>query len=67
MDLGLENCDAMVHHITCCCVQVGLETICVIICSLMLVSVFKTGQNYMSEEEEAEFMERCKMFVNNYR
>jgi calcium release-activated calcium channel protein 1 len=50
-----------------CSVQVGLETICVIICSLMLVSVFKTGQNYMSEQEEAEFMERCKMFVNNYR
>eukprot|EP00878_Enallax_costatus_P046048 GHUV01055635.1.p1 GENE.GHUV01055635.1~~GHUV01055635.1.p1 ORF type:complete len:269 (+),score=46.00 GHUV01055635.1:735-1541(+) len=46
---------------------VGLETICVIICSLMLVSVFKTGQNYMSEEEEAEFMEKCKNFVQNYR
>ncbi|WIA19221.1 hypothetical protein OEZ85_003861 [Tetradesmus obliquus] len=45
---------------------VGLETICVIICSLMLVSVFKTGQNYMSEEEEAEFMNRCKAFADSY-
>eukprot|EP00882_Tetradesmus_deserticola_P026906 GHRQ01029727.1.p1 GENE.GHRQ01029727.1~~GHRQ01029727.1.p1 ORF type:complete len:295 (+),score=71.27 GHRQ01029727.1:368-1252(+) len=45
---------------------VGLETICVIICSLMLVSVFKTGQSYMSDEEEAEFMQRCKAFADNY-
>lgn len=56
----------------CCCwwhagAQVGLETTCVIICSLMLVSIFKTGQNYMSEEEECEFMERCKAFVTYYR
>eukprot|EP00882_Tetradesmus_deserticola_P005990 GHRQ01006307.1.p1 GENE.GHRQ01006307.1~~GHRQ01006307.1.p1 ORF type:complete len:324 (+),score=124.39 GHRQ01006307.1:417-1388(+) len=45
---------------------VGLETICVIICSLMLVSVFKTGQSYMSDEEEAEFMQRCRAFAYNY-
>ena len=34
---------------------------------MMLVSVFKTGQNYMREEEESEFMEKCKNFVQNYR
>jgi hypothetical protein len=33
----------------------------------MLVSIFKTGQNYVSEEEEAEFMEKCKAFVASYR
>eukprot|EP00879_Flechtneria_rotunda_P022608 GHRR01023874.1.p1 GENE.GHRR01023874.1~~GHRR01023874.1.p1 ORF type:complete len:168 (+),score=36.21 GHRR01023874.1:469-972(+) len=46
---------------------VGLETICVIICSLMLVSVIKTGQSYMSEEEEAVFMDKCRKFIANYR
>lgn len=33
----------------------------------MLVSVFKTGQNYMSDAEEAEFMDKCKKFIQNYR
>lgn len=47
--------------------QVGLETLCVIICSLMLVSVFKTGKRYVSDEEEAEFMARCREFIKGYR
>jgi hypothetical protein len=47
--------------------QVGLETLCVIICSLMLVSVFKTGKRYVSDEEEAEFMARCRDFITDYR
>jgi hypothetical protein len=47
--------------------QVGLETLCVIICSLMLVSVFKTGKRYVSDEEEAEFMARCRDFIRDYR
>jgi calcium release-activated calcium channel protein 1 len=46
---------------------VGLETLCVIICSLMLVSVFKTGKRYVSDEQEAEFMVRCREFVEHYR
>lgn len=46
---------------------VGLETLCVIICSLMLVSVFKTGKRYVSDEEEAEFMARCRDFIRDYR
>lgn len=47
--------------------QVGLETLCVIICSLMLVSVFKTGKRYVLDEEEAEFMARCRDFIRDYR
>lgn len=47
--------------------QVGLETLCVIICSLMLVSVFKTGKRYVSDEAEAEFMARCRDFIRDYR
>ncbi len=50
-----------------CRLQVGLETLCVIICSLMLVSVFKTGKRYVSDEEEAEFMARCWQFIREYR
>lgn len=46
---------------------VGFETLCVIICSLMLVSVFKTGKKYVSDEEEAEFMARCRDFIRDYR
>lgn len=45
----------------------GLETLCVIICSLMLVSVFKTGKRYVADEEEAEFMAQCWQFVQDYR
>lgn len=45
----------------------GFETLCVIICSLMLVSVFKTGKKYVSDEEEAEFMARCRDFIRDYR
>jgi hypothetical protein len=47
--------------------QVGLETTCVVICTLMLASIFKTGQNYMSEEEEAEFMDKCRNYALTYR
>ena len=46
---------------------VGFETVCVIVCTLMLASIYKTGQGYMSEEEEAEFMARADAFVRNYR
>lgn len=47
--------------------QVGFETLCVIICSLMLVSVFKTGKRYVSDEEEAQFMALCRDFIQHYR
>jgi hypothetical protein len=33
----------------------------------MLVSVFKTGKRYVSDEEEAEFMARCRDFIKSYR
>jgi hypothetical protein len=46
---------------------VGLETSCVIICTLMLASIFKTGQDYISVAEEAEFMDRCRQFATHYR
>ena len=38
-----------------------------VICTLMLASIFKNGQNYMSEEEEAEFMDKCRNFAFTYR
>lgn len=46
---------------------VGFDMIAVIICTLMLVSIIKTGQRYMSDEEEAEFMARAREFAASYR
>lgn len=33
----------------------------------MLVSVFKTGKRYVSDEDESEFMARCRDFILSYR
>ncbi|KIZ05020.1 hypothetical protein MNEG_2934 [Monoraphidium neglectum] len=46
---------------------VGFNMIAVIICTLMLVSIIKTGQRYTSDEEEAEFMARARDFALTYR
>eukprot|EP00877_Chromochloris_zofingiensis_P003468 jgi/Chrzof1/13121/Cz07g20190.t1 len=45
---------------------ISMETICIVICTLMLASITKTGQNYVSEEEEAEFMDKARNFALKY-
>ena len=40
---------------------------CVVMCTLMLSSVLRTGHSFVSEEEEAEFMLNCKAFVTGYK
>ncbi|KAG2487571.1 hypothetical protein HYH03_013850 [Edaphochlamys debaryana] len=47
-------------------ITVGVEIAVVVLCSLMLASILRTGKNYVSEEEEAEFMHRCQVFVSSY-
>lgn len=39
----------------------------VVMTSLMLGSILRTGKSYVNEEEEAEFMARCRLFVQNYK
>mmetsp|Transcript_17447 Transcript_17447/g.41722 ORF Transcript_17447/g.41722 Transcript_17447/m.41722 type:complete len:342 (-) Transcript_17447:138-1163(-) len=39
---------------------------CFVACSLILASILKTGKRYVSEEEEADFIWRCRAFNLNY-
>lgn len=44
-------------------VAVGLMTIAMVTCTLILGSILKSGRLYVNEEAEEEFMFRCKAFV----
>ena len=35
--------------------------------SLMHASILKTGKNFVSEEDEADFIFRCRQFAKEYR
>ncbi|GLI70048.1 hypothetical protein VaNZ11_014816 [Volvox africanus] len=48
-------------------VTVGVEVAAVVLCSLMLASIMRVGKMYVSEQEEAEFMHQCHVFVSQYR
>ncbi|GIL87472.1 hypothetical protein Vretifemale_15453 [Volvox reticuliferus] len=47
--------------------EVGVEVAAVVLCSLMLASIMRVGKMYVSEQEEAEFMHQCHVFVSQYR
>lgn len=49
-----------------CIMQIGLETISVVMCTLMFASIIKTGQHYISEDEEAEFLDKARNFALKY-
>jgi hypothetical protein len=46
---------------------VALELNAVVVCALMLSSILKAGKQYVSAEEEAEFMSRALAFAREYR
>lgn len=46
---------------------VGLMTISMVTCTLILGSILKNGKLYVNEEAEEEFMFMCKAFVRNHR
>lgn len=48
-------------------VQVGLMVISMVTCSLMHASILKTGKRYVSEEDEADFIFRCRQYAKGYR
>ncbi|KXZ45303.1 hypothetical protein GPECTOR_56g399 [Gonium pectorale] len=48
-------------------ITVGVEVASLVLCSLMLANILKIGKKYVSEQEEAEFMHRCQVFVSTYR
>ena len=43
--------------------QAGLSTCSMAMCSLILMSILKTGPCMVSEEEEAVFMAQCNAFA----
>ncbi|CAD7703857.1 unnamed protein product [Ostreobium quekettii] len=46
---------------------VGLMVNAMVTTSLMHASILKTGKNFVSEEDEAEFIFRCRQFARDYR
>ncbi|CAD7700088.1 unnamed protein product [Ostreobium quekettii] len=46
---------------------VGLMINAMVTTSLMHASILKTGKNFVSEEDEAEFIFRCRKFAKDYR
>ncbi|GFR39928.1 hypothetical protein Agub_g4, partial [Astrephomene gubernaculifera] len=48
-------------------ITVGVEVASAVLCSLMLANILRVGKTYVSEQEEAEFMHRCHVFVTQYR
>jgi hypothetical protein len=44
-----------------------LEICCMLICTLLLTAVVRVGKDFVSEEEEAEFMARCHDFITSYQ
>ncbi|EFJ44981.1 hypothetical protein VOLCADRAFT_127367 [Volvox carteri f. nagariensis] len=48
-------------------ITVGVEVAAVVLCSLMLASIMRIGKMYVNEQEEAEFMHRCQIFITQYR
>ncbi len=48
-------------------IAVGLMTIAMVTCTLILGSILKNGKLYVNEEAEEEFMFKCKAFVVNYK
>ncbi|KAK3276553.1 hypothetical protein CYMTET_15383 [Cymbomonas tetramitiformis] len=47
-------------------VTVGLMMNSMVLCSMMLSTVLKVGQNFVCEEEETKFLYECRNFVLNY-
>eukprot|EP00850_Spirogloea_muscicola_P004645 SM000020S05995 [mRNA] locus=s20:349463:352396:+ [translate_table: standard] len=45
---------------------VGLMTLSMVTCTLILGSILKNGKNYVNEDAEEDFMFRCKDFVAGY-
>eukprot|EP00850_Spirogloea_muscicola_P001746 SM000006S19511 [mRNA] locus=s6:1207303:1210332:+ [translate_table: standard] len=45
---------------------VGLMTLSMVTCTLILGSILKNGKNYVNEDAEEDFMFRCKDFVEGY-
>ncbi|XP_024530886.1 uncharacterized protein LOC9653726 isoform X1 [Selaginella moellendorffii] len=48
-------------------IAVGLMTISMVTCTLILGSILKNGKSYVNEEAEEEFMFKCRDFVKSYR
>jgi calcium release-activated calcium channel protein 1 len=46
---------------------VGLMTISMVTCTLILGSILKNGKLYVNEEAEEDFMFRCKAFIRNHK
>lgn len=46
--------------------QAACSTISMAMCSLMLMSVIKTGRSIISEEEESHFLTACLLFARTY-
>ena len=44
-----------------------LEINAMVMCTLLLTAVVRVGKEFVSEEEEAEFMSRCHTFFEGYR
>jgi len=45
----------------------GVEMGSVVMCSLMLATLQRIAKQHVSEEEEAEFMYHCKLFLEKYK
>jgi calcium release-activated calcium channel protein 1 len=47
-------------------VQVGLNAQAMVTCSLMHASILRSGKEYVGEEAEAEYMQKCQWFIADY-
>ena len=46
--------------------QVGLNSMAMVTCSLMLASILRSGKEYVTEDEECKYMEECYRFLDSY-
>jgi calcium release-activated calcium channel protein 1 len=46
---------------------VGLMLNSMVLCTFLLSSILKRGKSYVSEDEEAEFLTRCRKFAHHYK
>ena len=46
---------------------VGLMLNAMVLCTFILSSILKRGKSYVSEDEEAEFLFRCRRFANHFK
>ena len=46
---------------------VGLMLNSMVLCTFILSSILKRGKSYVSEDEEAEFLFRCRRFANHFK